>query len=237
MSYTVVTIDDEKLALDLICDYVNKTPFMTLTASFRDGLSAIDYLNNNPVDLILVDINMPILNGIDLVSSLNNSAKIVFVTAHPDYALQGFELNAIDYLIKPVRYSKFLKMANKLVNISPQNKNITLNKKEDEANEDYIFLKVDNHYERVGLADIQYVEAYGDYVIFFLTKRKLLTIKTMMQVLETINSNDFFRVHRSYIVNLRHVDTVHRDYLVIGKQDISISKSYQKELQARLNGF
>ncbi|MBL4940848.1 MAG: response regulator transcription factor [Colwellia sp.] len=239
MSYSVVAIDDEKLALDLICDYVEKTPFLSLKARFRDAFLAIDYLSKHSVDLLLIDINMPSLNGIDLVSSLPTPPKVVFITAHADYALQGFELNALDYLVKPVRYSKFLKTANKLVEtatFSLHHKTTTSPHNECLSFEDgYIFIKVDNRYERVELADIRYIEAYGDYVIYYLNKGKLLSIKTMTQVLETIQSRDFIRVHRSYIVNLRHVDTVHRDYLVIGKQDISISKSYLKELQCRLN--
>lgn len=238
MNYSVVAIDDEKLALDLICDYVDRTPFLSLKAHFRDSLSGIDYLNKHVVDLLLIDINMPSLSGIDLVSSLSQPPKIIFITAYTDYALQGFQLNALDYLVKPVRYPKFLKATNKLVeldNLSSVQEASVIAKTENTVPDDgYIFIKIDNRYQRVQLTEIRYIEAYGDYVIYYLINGKLLSFKTMKSILETIPSNDFIRVHRSYIVNLRHVDTVHRDYLVIGKQDISISKSYLKKLQNRL---
>ncbi len=178
---------------------------------------------------------MPSLNGIDLVSSLPNPPKVVFITAHPDYALQGFKLNALDYLVKPVRYPQFLKAANKLVELSSVAP--TTFEQVDTlitSDKDYIFVKVDNRYERIKLVEIKFIEAFGDYVTYYLEHGKLLSFKTMGQVLENLPTHDFIRVHRSYIVNLRHVDTVHRDHLLIGEQDISISKSYYKTLQSRL---
>jgi len=235
MIFNVVVVDDEKLALELISDYVEKTPFLSLKASFRDSFSAINYLNSHQVDLLLLDINMPSLNGIDLVSSLPNPPKIVFITAHPDYALQGFKLNALDYLVKPVRYPQFLKAANKLVELNNTVSVVPLTKDTSKiTNDNYIFVKIDNRYERILLADIRFIEAYGDYVTYHLKQGKWLSFKTMGQALENLPANDFIRVHRSYIVNLRHVDTIHRDHLLIGKQDIVISKSYYKNVQARL---
>lgn len=235
MTFNVVVVDDEKLALDLISDYVEQTPSLSLKASFRDSFAAINYLNNHQVDLLLLDINMPTLNGIDLVSSLPNPPKVVFITAHPDYALQGFKLNALDYLVKPVRYPQFLKAANKLVelNSTPLAQHQPLDVPT-VSDDNYIFVKVDNRFERIKLAEIKYIEAYGDYVTYYLEQGKWLSFKTMGQALENLPAHDFIRVHRSYIVNLRHVDTIHRDHLLIGKQDISISKSYFKNLQSRL---
>jgi len=235
MIFKAVVVDDEKLALELISDYVEKTPFLSLQASFRDSFSAINYLNSHQVDLLLLDINMPSLNGIDLVSSLPNPPKIVFITAHPDYALQGFELNALDYLVKPVRYPQFLKAANKLVELNNTAPVTSITKDPAQvANDNYIFVKVDNRYERILLADITFIEAYGDYVTYHLKQGKWLSFKTMAQALTNLPTNDFIRVHRSYIVNLRHVDTIHRDHLLIGEKDIVISKSYYKGVKSRL---
>lgn len=235
MIFNVVVVDDEKLALDLISDYVQQTPFLSLKASFRDSFAAINYLNNHQVDLLLLDINMPTLNGIDLMSSLPNPPKVVFITAHPDYALQAFKLNALDYLVKPVRYPQFLKAANKLVELNTvgimENETVGVHAASDD---NYIFVKVDNRYERIKLSEIKFIEAYGDYVTYYLTQGKWMSFKTMGQALENLPAHDFIRIHRSYIVNLRHVDTIHRDHLFIGKQDISISKSYYKHLQSRL---
>ena len=234
MIFNVVVVDDEKLALDLISDYVEQTPFLSLKASFRDSFAAINYLNNHQVDLLLLDINMPSLNGIDLMLSLPNPPKVVFITAHPDYALQGFKLNALDYLVKPVRYPQFLKAANKLVELHSAPLVQQQNDVPTSSDNDYIFVKVDNRYERIKLAEIKFIEAYGDYVTYYLKQGKWLSFKTMGQALENLPAHDFIRVHRSYIVNLRHVDTIHRDHLLIGQQDISISKSYYKNLQNRL---
>jgi DNA-binding LytR/AlgR family response regulator len=235
MIFNVVVVDDEKLALDLISDYVEQTPFLSLKASFRDCFAAINYLNNHHVDLLLLDINMPILNGIDLMLLLPNPPKVVFITAHPDYALQGFKLNALDYLVKPVRYPQFLKAANKLVELN--NAPLAQQQQSDvptTSDDNYIFVKVDNRYERIKLAEIKFIEAYGDYVTYLLEQGKWLSFKTMVHALENLPSHDFIRVHRSYIVNLRHVNMIHRDHLLIGMQDISISKSYYKNLQSRL---
>lgn len=238
MTLKTVVIDDEIHALTLVSDYVGKVPSLDLVAQFQDAIQALEYLNSNHVDLIFLDVQMPDLSGIDLITSLQVKPLVIFTTAYSEYAVQGFQLDAVDYLVKPILFPRFLKAVNKatsqvqviqqvsegrLTHIMP-----TTDIPPREAG--YIFVKVDSHWERIQLSDINYIEACGDYIAIHLqNKTRLMCLQTLSQMLKRLDGTDFVRVHRSYIVNLAKVDTVEKDHLLIEGQDITISKGYRQE--------
>lgn len=241
MNLKTVVIDDELHALELITDYVGKVPSLELVGQFQDAIQALEYLNNNQVDLLLLDIQMPDLSGIELLESLQTKPLVIFTTAFPEYAVQGFQLDAVDYLVKPILFPRFLKAVNKattqvqyILQVS-EGKYTNFPPASDipQKEQGYIFVKVDSHWERIQLTDITYIEANGDYIVIHLQNNtRLMCLQTLSQMLERLDGADFVRVHRSFIVNLARVDTVEKDHLLVAGQDITISKSYR---QAFLN--
>lgn len=252
MSLKTVVVDDEARALKLIVDYVNKTPSLELVASFQNAMQALEYLNQNAVDLLLLDIQMPDITGLELLQSLQSQPMVIFTTAYPEYAVEGFQLDALDYLVKPVMFPRFLKAANKAIKqanllkppIAPQEQSeptptqvISETAATPPAAESgYLFVKVDSHWIRLQLGDICYIEGCGDYIAIYLAdNRKLLSLQTLTQMMDRLPSKDFFRIHRSTIVNLSHVDTVEKDHLLIGEADLTIGKSFRQAFFQLLN--
>jgi DNA-binding LytR/AlgR family response regulator len=227
---TCIAIDDEPLALRQITDYIKKTPFLELAGPCKNTLQAIEVLDITPVDLMFVDINMPDLNGIDFVKALENPPKIIFVTAYSEYALAGFSVNAIDFLLKPISYVDFLKSANKARNyfesILPPPA-----KKEDDS--DYLFVKSGNKIARIRLDNIIFIEGKREYVLIHLTNGKSLMSLIRLHILEEqLPSNEFMRVHRSYIVNLEKIIKIdHTVIFIEGQVDIPVSEQYKKIFQ------
>lgn len=223
-----IAIDDEPLALKQIAGYIDKTPFLTLVAQFESALQAISFLQENKVDLMFVDINMPDLSGMDFVKSLNNPPKVIFTTAYSEYALEGFRVDAIDYLLKPIGYSSFLKAAVKA------NDRLQLKAGENtevHSNEKFLFIKSEYKILRINLSDIKYIEGMREYVRIHLANEKpvmaLMSMKKMEEFLPDIN---FMRVHRSFIVNLDKITTVERNRIIFDK-NVYIPVSEQNKLK------
>ena len=224
-----IAIDDEPLALKQIASYVEKTPFLELKKVFESPIDTLSYLQNNQIDLMFVDINMPDLNGMDFVKSLENPPKIIFTTAYSKYALEGFKADALDYLLKPIDYATFLKASNKakkwfdLQNLKPEQIN---------SNEDFLFIKSEYKILKVKLKDIKYIEGMREYVRIHLTNEKpIMTLLSMKVVAQQLPSNSFMRVHRSYIVNLNMITTIERNRIVFDKVYIPVSENYKEDFQ------
>lgn len=229
-----IAIDDEPLALQLVTGYIEKTPGLNLTGCFDNPLDAIEFLNNETVDLIFVDIQMPDLSGLEFTRSLVKGPKVIFTTAYEKYALEGFKLDVIDYLLKPFSYEEFLKAVQKAVRL------ISLEKKVPEqvdVNNEFLFLKSDYKIRRINFNDILYIEGLKDYVKVFTQKSdkpviSLVTLKLLESKLPEIK---FMRVHRSYIVNLEKIDTIERSRIVFGKTYIPVSEQYKDKFQEFLD--
>ena len=225
-----IAIDDEPLALRQIADYIKKTPFLELTGLFESALQAIEAIGNNPVDLLFVDINMPDLSGMDFVKTLENPPKIVFVTAYSEYALEGFRVDALDYLLKPISYSDFLKSANKVKLWFD-----THQKKVDEvkSNKDFLFIKSDYKILRINFNDIKYIESMSEYIKIYLTTSKpVMTLLSMKAIEEQLPPEMFMRVHRSFIVNLTKVSLIERSRIIFDDNVyIPISDQYKGKFQ------
>ncbi len=231
---TTVAIDDEPLALQLIEGYIKKTTGLKLTAKFDNPLDAADFLRNNIIDIVFVDIQMPDLSGIELTRLLEKGPKVIFTTAYEKYALEGYKLEVVDYLLKPFSYEEFLSAVNKAIHL------INLEKKAPvkiDTNDEFLFLKSDYKIRRINFNDILYIEGLKDYVKVYTqnSPRPVLTLSTLKLLETKLPSERFMRVHRSFIVNLKKIDTIERSRIVYGKTYIPVSDQYKDKFQEFLD--
>ncbi len=224
-----VAIDDEPLALDVLTEFANKTPMLELKATFTDSFKALEYLKKEDVDVIFLDIQMPQLTGIQLLKSLSNPPLVIFTTAYSKYAVEGFNLDAVDFLLKPFAYERFLKAVNKVSDyISHKDKPAPAD------SVDFIFLKSDYQIVKVGLGDIQYIEGMDDYVKIFTDDKMVLSNMTMKDMLKKLPANAFVRVHRSYIVPLKRIESVRNKRIKMGDKMIPVGDSYAESFYKTL---
>lgn len=229
-----IAIDDEPLALQLVSGYVSKTPFLELVASFDNPLDAMEYLDKNNVDLIFLDIHMPDLTGIEFTRILENRPKIVFTTAYEKYALEGFKLEAVDYLLKPFNYEEFLKAAKKAEKLIGLEKTAH---DDVDANNEFLFLKSEYKIKRINFNDIKYIEGLKDYVKVYLQHepKPILSLNSLKSLEAKLPETKFMRVHRSFIVNLEKIDTIERSRIVFDKVYIPVSEQYKEKFQEFLD--
>jgi len=228
-----IAIDDEPLALQLVTGYILKTPFLYLAGRFDNPFTASEFIEENPIDLIFLDIQMPDLLGTDFVRSLTPAPKIIFTSAHEKYALEGFRLDAVDYLLKPFEYEEFLvsaRKAQKLIQMEEKSLSSV------ESNEEFLFLKSEYKIRRINFDDILYIEGLKDYVKVFLKgdPRPVMSINTLKTMEGKLPAKKFMRVHRSFIVNLERVDTIERSRIVFGKLFIPVSEQYREKFEEYL---
>ena len=225
-----IAIDDEPLALRQIVGYIKRIPFLELAGECESGLQAIDLLENTQVDLMYVDINMPDLSGMDFVKAIKHPPKIVFITAYSEYALEGFRVDAIDYLLKPISFVDFLKSANKVKAWFDSH-----DQKSDKirSSKDFLFIKSDYKLLRINFDEIKYIEGMSEYIRIHLTSSKpVMTLLSMKSVEEILPSDRFMRVHRSYIVNLTKISIIERNRIIFdGDVYIPVSEQYKISFQ------
>jgi DNA-binding LytR/AlgR family response regulator len=218
---TCVAIDDEPLALVVLQEYISKTPMLDLKRCFTDAFAALDFLKRNDVDLIFLDIRMPQITGIQLLKSLPKPPLVIFTTAYSNYAVDGFNLDAIDFLLKPFEYDRFLKAVNKATEY--------LNYKEkpswSESN-DFIFVKSEYQIIKINLDEIKFIEGMDDYVKIFAADKMVLTNMPMKDILRKLPASRFVRVHRSFIVPLNRIDSVRNKRIKIDDKMIPVGDSY-----------
>ncbi len=234
MSLSCIIVDDEPLAVKLLESFVTKTPDLELLAFFTDSVEAINAVREQRPDLLFLDIQMPDLNGMELARMLPEGTRIIFTTAFKEYAFESYEVSALDFLLKPIRYNKFLAAVEKARKSSENHQPSTVNST--------LFLKVDSEYRQINIADIIYVAGMKDYVMFYLDgeKRPLVTHLTMKSVEEMLPQQQFMRVHRSYIVALDKIRKVDRnDCIYIGNEDASeiihVTEAFLPAFQQYLN--
>jgi DNA-binding LytR/AlgR family response regulator len=225
---TCIAIDDEPLALGLIVSYIKKTPFLELCSEFDNPIDAMEFLQENSVQLIFLDIQMPDLTGVEFARTLNDDCKVIFTTAYDKYAVEGFQLHALDYLLKPISYVIFLnsvKHAKQYFELLESSSSNTPS----EIDENYLFIKADYQIHRIEYNDILYIEGLKDYVKLYLEGSSKPTVfhATMKSVEEKLPSNKFMRVHRSFIVSLNKINTIERDRILFGDKRIPISNQYK----------
>lgn len=221
-------IDDEYIAHDIIKGYCDLLPNMQLMKNCFDALEAIEYLNNNTVDLIFLDLNMPKLKGFEFLKTLSSPPKVIVTTAYEEFALEGYELNISDYLLKPFSFERFLKAINKTVSTTNKTKKSIVEKKD--ATSKSIFLRNNNKYIQVTIDTIQYIEASGNYTIV-ITANETITIREKMStVLELINDINFIQVHKSFAVSKKHIKSIEGNRIFISEHIIPIGKTYKANI-------
>jgi len=217
---TAIAIDDEPIALDIIRSHASKVPFLELKAAFTNAFEAISYLQANKIDLIFLDIKMPDISGIDFLKSLTKPPMVVFTTAYTEHAVQSFELDAVDYLLKPFSLSRFLKACNKAQEL------FNLRNQKMEAKSEYIFVKDGYEQIKVELDEILYVEASGNYTQIQLKGKLLSSRITINDLAEILPKNDFIRCHRAFIVARNKITKFDRSQIWIGEKIIPIGATY-----------
>jgi two-component system LytT family response regulator len=231
MTIKCIAIDDEPLALEQISSYIQKTPFLECVALCQSAYEAMDYLTNNEIELMFVDINMPDINGMDFVKSLKKRPQVIFTTAYSEYAIEGFQVDALDYILKPISYAGFLKAANKAKIW------FDLNQKQPETIQttpECLFVKSEYKLVRIMLAEIKYIESANEYIQIHLLKDEPISTLIRLKVIEEQLPKDrFMRVHRSFIVNLDRVKVIDRNRIVFdNKVHIPIGDQYKETFQA-----
>ena len=228
MNYII--IDDEPAAIEVLSFHLDNIPFMVHKNSFRDALDALEYLQKNEVDLIFLDINMPKLSGIELPKFLQNPPLIIFTTAYSEYAIKSYELNAVDYLLKPISFDRLLQSVMKAKQVLEKPNVVDSIEKDipEQTSDHSIFIKSGSEFHQLAIQDIKYVESDGNYVTFYSTKRSTLARYKISEVINLLPKHLFARVHRSYIVAIKQIDIVKKHCVVIDGKDIPISSNYRE---------
>jgi DNA-binding LytR/AlgR family response regulator len=216
-------IDDEPLALQLLEDFVKKTPYLKLVGKFEEPLQALPLIESQQADLLFLDIKMPDITGIDFFKSLSNKPEVIFTTAYSEYAIDGFELKAMDYLLKPVSFEKFITACNRVKEYIEYKNN------RDTKSSDYFFINVSHKLHKIFYNDILYLEGYKDYTKVYLgsSVSPLLVLHNLKYFEDLLEKNEFIRIHRSYIVPINKLNTVSRKSVTIRSASLPVSDNYR----------
>lgn len=220
--YSCIIIEDEPLALEKTTDFVNKVPFLHLSATFDNALTGLAYLNNNKVDLLFLDINMDELSGIELLESTKINSQVIITTAYQEYALKGYELQITDYLLKPFTFNRFLQAVNK----AQEN----LSQRIVDKRPDFIFVKTENRLEKIMIDDILYIEGMRDYLRIHTVNKKVMTLQGFTELEQLLPSHLVCRVHKSYMVAVNKIESIERSEIKIGNMIIPVSTTYKEHL-------
>lgn len=225
-----IVVDDEPYARSLIKGYVEKTPGLELLDTFSHPVKALEFIRNHSPDLLFLDIEMPEVDGMKLAELLDDSPAIIFTTAYSEYAVESYEKNALDYLLKPITYGRFLKSIEKYKSI--KDKKIT---RVDKMKSDKIFLKSESTFIGLSYDDIYYIQGLGDYVTFNTTEGKVIVYHTFKKLVDLL-PEQFMRIHYSYIVNFEHIKKAGKNEVLLLNKKIPVSKSYKKRVMERIEG-
>lgn len=222
-----IAIDDEPLALDIIADYVAKIPELTLVASTTSAIQALTMVQNDEVDLVFLDVQMPELTGIQFLKIINGKCDVILTTAYPQYALDGYELNVVDYLLKPIAFDRFYRSVQKVLGSKTQRAQPAITQPIPNDAVDFIFVKTEHKIQRVDLEDILYIEGLKDYISIFTPGERIVTLQNMKKMEEILPANRFIRVHRSYIVALDKIASIERGRIFIEDKIIPVGDTYR----------
>lgn len=226
-----IVIDDEPHAIDLLKLHIGKVPLLDLQFATTNSIEAFQYVQQHRTDLIFLDIHMPELDGIQFLKLLGSKSKVILTTAYSEYALEGYEHNIIDYLLKPIRFERFLSAAQKAIAVLTVPQPIPSVRTNDQGQEDdFIFVKTEtrNKIVQIQLSDIQYIEGLGNYVSFYTTSSRIVTLSTMKELEDKLPANKFIRIHHSYVVPISKITQVEGNQLWIGTQKLPIGETYRK---------
>jgi len=237
MRINCIIVDDEPLAHVVLENYISQIQSLELLAKCKNALEALNFLHKNVIDLIFLDINMPDLSGIELLKTLKFQPKVIFTTAYSEFALESYEYGAIDYLLKPIKFDRFLKAVNKVIDSSPtlliEHKTEKNNTEETQA--DFIFVKQDQSVFKVKFADILYIEAMGNYLQVITNTQKIIARETLSEMEKSLKNENLIRIHKSFIVNISKIGKIVNNQISIAGKEISIGTIYKSELMKKMS--
>lgn len=229
--YKCLIIDDEPIAIRVIKTHLSAFSDFEVVAECSNALEAMPNLSKRNIDLLFCDIQMPQITGVDFVRSLANPPKIIFTTAYRDYAIEAFDLNVVDYLLKPISFERFTKAINNFLESESIKNNATpLQEIPEQKNREFIFLKADKKHYKVNLNDILYFESLGDYVIAFTTNKKIVTKERIGKLLENLSKEQFLQIHRGYLVSIAKIESVGPGYIEIDKKKLPVGRNFKPEV-------
>lgn len=223
-----LVVDDEPLALDILEDYIKKVPFLTLVKTTTSAIEGLSLVQSGAVDLVFLDVQMPELTGIQFLKIINGKCDVILTTAYSQYALDGYELDVVDYLLKPIAFDRFYKAAQKVLqskgnNHSPVPESPTVQ----QNSHDFIFVKTEHKIQKIYLDDILYIEGLKDYISIFTGTERIITLQNMKKMEESLPPKSFIRVHKSYIISLGKIESIERSRIQIGDKTIPIGDTYR----------
>lgn len=229
-----IIVDDESMARDIIATHLSRIKNIEVVAQCKNAIEAFNFINNNAVDLIFLDINMPEISGIAFAKSINKNIKIIFTTAYRDYAVEGFDLQAVDYLLKPIPFERLLKAVNRYFEVNAKH---LKNESSQLDDNDFIFVRSDRRMLKITFKDILYIESLSDYIKIHLTETCVLTRETISAIEAKLPQKDFLRIHRSYIVSLAKIQSFTNEEITVNRKALPISRSYKKDVLNHLENF
>ncbi|WP_336069175.1 LytTR family DNA-binding domain-containing protein [Mesoflavibacter sp. CH_XMU1404-2] len=229
-----IIVDDENVAREIIASHLSRIENIEVIAQCKNAIEAFNFINNNAVDLIFLDINMPEISGIAFAKSINKNNKIIFTTAYRDYAVEGFSLQAVDYLLKPISFERMLQAINRYFEVSTQQ--IETQSQPSETN-DFIFVRSDRRMLKITFKDIIFIESLSDYLKIHLKDQSIITRETISAIEAKLPQKDFLRIHRSYIVNLASIESFTNEEMIVNGKALTISRSYKKDVITKLERF
>jgi len=231
MSYTCLIVDDEQLARQLLEEFVSKVPTLELKGMCKNPLEAMEILKEENIDILFLDIQMPELTGVEFVKTLVHKPAIIFTTAYSEYALEGYQLDILDYLVKPFPFDRFIKAVNKATEFIDLKRNSSNAKT---GNSDYLLLHADHKIYKVNLDDIEYIEGLKEYVSYYTKEKRIIVLQSLKSIEESLPPKRFIRVHRSYIVPIEKIKTLDGNQVQIGGKLIPIGRSYKDDVLKRV---
>ncbi len=228
-----VLVDDEPKALEILRKHVARVDFLELAGAFREPVLALQYMAANPVDLVFLDINMPDMSGIQFLNALRVRPLIIFTTAYSDYAVRSYDYDAVDYLLKPIEFERFMRAVTKALELNRQRKHGEQGRHANGAaatdgRGNYLVIKSGTDYHKLQIDEILYIEAAGNYAVFVTARTNVMTLLSLKELGSLLPPGRFFRIHKSYIVNFRHVSKIERDQVMVGTKPIPIGEAFRE---------
>lgn len=221
MNVKCVVIDDESLASDVLENYIKRVSSLTLAATFNNGIDALEYVNSNQVDLLFIDIQMPDINGMDFLKLVNKKVNIVFTSAYPEYALEGYDYNPLDFLVKPISFDKFMRAVGRAQVINAGSGETLENSAQ------YFYIKAKGKTIRLLLSEVLYIEGLKDYVIFYTCHGTYISLHSMKELVEKLPSKQFIRIHKSYIVEINKIEEIGGNQVKIAGKQIPVGRQFK----------
>lgn len=230
-----IVVDDEPMAREIMATHIEKVPSLSLVNTCKNVVEALEVIRKEAIELIFLDINMPEISGLSLAKTIDSKVKVIFTTAYREYAIDGFDLQAVDYLLKPIAFDRFLKAVHKYFN-SIQERKFVINQEPTNAKNDHFFVRSDRKMVKINFDAILYIESLSDYIKIHLPETTVVTRDTISNIETKLPANAFMRVHRSFIVAIQQISSYTNEFVEVAGKAISISRSYKEEVLKKLEG-